>query len=78
MMDFEANVAFNSWAGVIDCFVDALPINDLGFKDLLNEEGRLPTGLPICLHCLSMATKRNFVQASNWKKHARLISKLFG
>ena len=42
MMDFEANVAANSWARVVDWFVDALPMNDLGFNDVLNSEGRPP------------------------------------
>lgn len=42
MMDFEANVAPDSWARVVDWFVDALPINDLGFNDVLNSEGRPP------------------------------------
>jgi transposase len=42
MMDFEANVAYDSWARVVDCFVDMLPIEKLGFKDVLNEQGRPP------------------------------------
>lgn len=42
MMDFEANVAADSWARVVDWFVDALPIQDLGFNDVLNTEGRPP------------------------------------
>ena len=32
MMDFESNVAFDSWARVVDWFVDALPMKKLGFK----------------------------------------------
>ena len=42
MMDFEANVASDSWARIVDLFVDMLPIEDLGFSDMLNEEGRPP------------------------------------
>ena len=42
MMDFEANVARDSWARVVDWFVDALPLHKLGFKDVLNSEGRPP------------------------------------
>jgi transposase len=42
MMDFEANVAYDSWARVVDCFEDMLPIEKLGFKDVLNEQGRPP------------------------------------
>ena len=42
MMDFESNVAPDSWARVVDWFVDALPLEDLGFNDVLNSEGRPP------------------------------------
>jgi transposase len=42
MMDFEANVAPDSWARVVDWFVDMLPMEKLGFKDVLNSEGRPP------------------------------------
>lgn len=42
MMDFESNVAFDSWARIVDFFVDALPINELGFKNILQSEGRPP------------------------------------
>jgi len=42
MMDFEANVAQDSWARVVDWFVDTLPMNELGFNDILQAEGRPP------------------------------------
>lgn len=42
MMDFESNVAFDSWARVVDWFVDALPMKKLGFNNLLQTEGRPP------------------------------------
>jgi transposase len=42
MMDLESNVAHDSWARVVDWFVDALPLEDLGFRDVLNAEGRPP------------------------------------
>ena len=42
MMDFEANVDHDSWARVVDWFVDALPMNDLGFNEALQTEGRPP------------------------------------
>jgi len=42
MMDFEANVAVDSWARIVDLFVDMLPLEELGFKDVLNSEGRPP------------------------------------
>jgi len=42
MMDFEANVSQDSWARIVDLFVDILPLDELGFKDVLNSEGRPP------------------------------------
>ena len=42
MMDFEAIVEHDSWARVVDWFVDALPIRELGFNDVLQAEGRPP------------------------------------
>jgi transposase len=42
MMDFEANVSVDSWARVVDLFVEMLPLKELGFLDVLNEEGRPP------------------------------------
>ncbi|MFK5857279.1 MAG: IS1182 family transposase, partial [Bacteroidota bacterium] len=42
MMDFEANVAHDSWARVVDWFVDALPMDELGFINVLQSEGRPP------------------------------------
>lgn len=42
MMDFESCLGINSWTRIVDMFVDILPTNDLGFKDVLNSEGRPP------------------------------------
>jgi len=42
MMDFEANVDHDSWARIVDWFVDALPMSELGFNDVLQSEGRPP------------------------------------
>jgi transposase len=42
IMDFEANVSSDSWARVVDWFVDMLPLEDLGFVDVLKDEGRPP------------------------------------
>lgn len=41
LMDFESNVAPDSWARV-DWFVDSLPLKELGFQGQLQEEGRPP------------------------------------
>jgi len=42
MMDFESTVGPDSWARIVDMFVDMLPMVELGFKDVLNKEGRPP------------------------------------
>ena len=42
MMDFESCLAPDSWARIVDMFVDILPMQELGFSDVLNTEGRPP------------------------------------
>lgn len=42
MMDFESCVGLDSWARTVDMFVDILPMEELGFSDVLNSEGRPP------------------------------------
>lgn len=42
MMDFESCLGTDSWARIVDMFVDILPMDNLGFKDVLNLEGRPP------------------------------------
>lgn len=42
MMDFESCVGNDSWARTVDMFVDILPMEELGFRDVLNSEGRPP------------------------------------
>ena len=42
MMDFESCLGPDSWARIVDMFVDILPLEELGFKDVLNTEGRPP------------------------------------
>jgi len=42
MMDFESSVSQESWARVVDLFVEILPLKELGFEDVLRQEGRPP------------------------------------
>lgn len=42
MMDFESAVGPDSWARIVDMFVDILPMGELGFRDVLNDQGRPP------------------------------------
>jgi transposase len=42
MIAFDDHVAVDSWARVVDLFVDILPLEELGFKEELAKEGRPP------------------------------------
>jgi len=42
MMDFESCLSIDSWARIVDMFVDILPMTELDFSDVLNSEGRPP------------------------------------
>jgi len=42
MVSFDQFVKQNSWARVVDLFVDVLPLNELGFKATPSQEGRPP------------------------------------
>lgn len=42
MISFDEFVPEDSWARIVDLFVDALPIDELGFKHELAKEGRPP------------------------------------
>ena len=42
MMSFEEYVAPDSWARIVDLFVDILPLQELGFRAVHAEEGRPP------------------------------------
>lgn len=59
MMDFESNVAYDSWARVVDWFVDALPMKELGFNDVLQAEGRPPYKAEDLLKLFMYGYKKN-------------------
>ena len=42
MMDFESCLGPDSWARIVDMFVEIIPMGELGFRDVLNNEGRPP------------------------------------
>jgi len=42
MISFDTFVKQDSWARIVDLFVDILPLKDLGFKDTPSDEGRPP------------------------------------
>ncbi len=42
MMTFDQYVKNDSWARIVDLFVDILPIEELGFRETPTTEGRPP------------------------------------
>lgn len=42
MIDFNAMVCANSWARIVDLFIEILPIKELGYNTILASEGRPP------------------------------------
>ena len=42
VMDFNSMVSTDSWARIVDLFVDILPLEEFGFTDVLADEGRPP------------------------------------
>ena len=42
MMDFNAAVPADSWARIVDLFVEILPLKELGFNNILASQGRPP------------------------------------
>ncbi|WP_196889889.1 IS1182 family transposase [Aureivirga sp. CE67] len=42
MFDLNSMVCSDSWARIVDLFVEILPLSELGFQDILAKEGRPP------------------------------------
>ena len=69
MMDFESCLGIDSWARIVDMFVDILPMNNLGFEDILNSEGRPPYRSPDMLK-LYLYGYKNKLRSSRQLEHA--------
>jgi len=69
MMDFESCLGPDSWARIVDMFVDILPMGELGFRDLLNNEGRPPYRSSDMLK-LYLYGYRNKLRSSRQLEHA--------
>lgn len=69
MMDFESCVGLDSWARTVDMFVDILPMQELGFKDVLNAEGRPPYRSTDMLR-LYLYGYKNKLRSSHQMEHA--------
>jgi transposase len=69
MMSFNDYVKADSWARVVDLFVDCLPIDKLGFKSELSKEGRPPYS-PSDLLKLFLYGYKNQLRSSRKLAHA--------
>jgi transposase len=69
MISFESLVKPDSWARVVDLFVDVLPLGQLGFKDTPAGEGRPPYH-PADLLKLYLYGYKNQLRASRKLAHA--------
>ena len=73
MMDFESCVSFDSWARIVDLFVEILPLEELGFKDVLNLEGRQPFHSSDMLK-LYLYGYKNHLRSSRKLEHAAQVN----
>ena len=65
MTSFSQMVEHDSWARVVDLFVDAMPFSEFGFKNSkLNKEGNLPYH-PADLFKLLLYGYRNGIRSAN-------------
>ena len=70
MIALEQLVAPDSWARVIDLFVDILPIDELGFKHVkLQSEGR-PSYNPVTLLELYLYGHKHSIRSSKKLEHS--------
>jgi len=69
MMDFESCVGQDSWARTVDMFVDILPMEELGFRDVLNSQGRPPYHSTDMLR-LYLYGYKNKLRSSRQMEHA--------
>jgi len=69
MMSFEEFVSSDSWARVVDLFVDILPLNDLGFHEIPADEGRPPFH-PADMLKLYLYGYKNHLRSSRKLAHA--------
>lgn len=72
MMDFESNVSTDSWARVVDWFVDALPMKELGFQDVLQTQGRPPYKASDLLKLYMYGYKNNLRSSHKLEKACKI------
>ncbi len=69
MISFDTFVKQDSWARIVDLFVDILPLKDLGFIDTPEEEGRPPFH-PADMLKLYLYGYKNHLRSSRKLAHA--------
>ncbi len=69
MIAFDEFVAQDSWARIVDLFVDILPLKDLGFKETPANEGRPPFA-PADMLKLYLYGYKNHLRSSRKLAHA--------
>lgn len=72
-LSLEQVVPVDSWARVIDFFVDMLPMEELGFKHSnTKKEGRPPYNPSTLLKLYLYGYKHSLRSSRNWRTPARL------
>ena len=66
MMDINSMVAKDSWARIVDLFVDILPLDELGFIDILATEGCPPFHSSDLLKIYLYGYKHGIRSSVNW------------
>lgn len=69
MLSFDEFVTYDSWARIVDLFVDILPLSDLGFQEAPAEEGRPPFS-PSDMLKLYLYGYKNHLRSSRKLSHA--------
>lgn len=69
MLSYNSFVKQDSWARIVDLFVDILPLEDLGFRETTSEEGRPPYH-PSDMLKLYLYGYKNYLRSSRKLAHA--------
>jgi len=73
MIDFNSMVPTNSWARIVDLFVEILSLEELGFDDVLAKEGRPPYHSSDLLK-LFLYGYKNSIRSSRKLEHACIVN----
>jgi len=68
LMNLDGRVSQDSWARIIDLFVNLMDLEKLGFKDVLNKEGRPPFHSSVLLKLLLYGYNKNIRSSRKLQK----------